>query len=343
MYSTGSRRDDHVYYNVVITNTTPMGQPATYTDIRNDPIVNNIEDYHLSVIKFTIPTSQLPIIQTFPTGTTATNQTTGYSVTLVGTGGTASQQFLTYIPIDNMKQSYIYSYQTVVDMVNVAFLASATAIGATAGNDYPYMAFDSSSQLFSIFFPTVYIVQGVQIWFNTNTSFLFPSFPYQFYNNPTSISFAQNGEYAQLKIQDNKNPNAVSPATSGYTQIIQEFPSTISMYQPRSLRFLCGLVPTKAESLPVAGGNASPNNSNSQPILTDFDLPLSNSIAEIKPFVQYYPKGPYRLIDFSSQGPINRFDLTIYWVDEVGNLYPLYLDPNQSATIKFLFQRKNKK
>ena len=47
-----------------------------------------------------------------------------------------------------------------MDMINVAFLNAATAIGATAGGEYPFITFSSSSQLFSIYFPTVYITGG---------------------------------------------------------------------------------------------------------------------------------------------------------------------------------------
>jgi hypothetical protein len=331
----------NVYYNWVFTNTTNFPQPVTFNDIRTDPIINNMENYELAVIKFTIPTGLLPVIETFPTGATATSQMTGFSLTMVNSGGTASQQYLIYVPIDNTTDTIIYSYNTLMDMVNVAFKNAATAIGATAGGEYPFMVFDSASQLFSIYYPTIYSTTNVKIWFNTNLANLFDAFPYQFYNQ-YAFSFANSGEYALLPNNNQNNPNQTE--ITDYNQIIQEYPSTIALYQPRSLRLVSGNVPTRPESIPIAGTSTSTvsggSNNNSQVILTDFDLPLANSIADIKPFVQYYQVGPYRYIDLRTQGALYQFDVTIYWVDEVGNLFPLFINPQQTVNIKFMFKNK---
>jgi hypothetical protein len=324
------RRDNHVYYNVVITNLTEHSQQATFYETRTDNIINNVGDYHITCIKFTCPTALLPIMQTFPTGSTATNQTTGFSVTLTGTGGTASQQFLTYIPIDNTGNTYIYNYRQVVDMINVSLAAGATAIGLTA----PFIGFDSSSQLFSMYIPTTYNSSDA-IYFNPNLQAILPSFPFSYYNT-VDYSNANSGKYAMF-------PNSLigqNSSISNYNQIPQEYASTISLYQPRSLRFVSTLLPSKQEFIPITGSSILQGGDNSQPILIDFDLPVSDAIANIKPFIQYYPTGEYRLIDLQGQGPINRFDLTVYWVDEVNNIYPLFIDPNQSLTIKFLFRKK---
>jgi hypothetical protein len=344
-----NKKAHHIYYNMFMTNTTTTKQLASLTDSRTTPIVEHMEDYELAVIKFTIPTSQIPIMFSFPTGADATSQSKGYSVTVVN-GATVSQQFLTYVPIDNTGQTYIYSYKTLTDMINVA-LKDAWTIADAGDPNYPFMVFNSDSQLFSIYYSTASSVANVKIFFNTNLSFLFPSFSYVFYNS-VDFSFANFGEYAQLQNDNPFLPNET--LVTNYYQTIQEFPSTISLYQPRSIRLVCGQVPTRQETIPSAAKliplginiNSIPptmnivSNNNSQNILTDFDLPLANSIADIKPFLQFSQFGPYRYIDIKSQGPLNIFDCTIYLVDAVGNLYPLYFDPNQSITIKFMFERK---
>jgi len=331
---------ENVYYNLVMTNNTTQKKIAQYTDTRSIPIINHCEMYNLVVTKFTIPTSQLPIIQNFPTGASATSQQTGFSVTITNPAtAQTSQQFLVYTPIDLIGSKYIYSYNTLVQMVNNAFDLAATAVGLTGATLRPFMVFDSASQLFSIYMPTSYATGSVKVWFNTNLSFLFPSFPYSFYNT-VPFSFANTGQYSQIPVANLSNPNQ-TPIT-GYNQIIQEFASTISVYTPRSLRFVSGSVPTRLESIPLAGSTVDPSgtNNNSQIILADFDLPLANSIAEIKPFVQYNAI-KYRYIDLQTQGSLYQFDLSIFWVDAVGNLYPLYFDPGQSITVKFVFELKS--
>lgn len=329
----------NIYYNWVLTNNTNGKIKASFNDIRTAPIVDHMENYELAVIRFTIPTNQLPILGEFPIGADATSQTLGYSVTIVN-GASISQQFLIYTPIDTTTGTYIFSYSTLVDMINVALNAAAVASGAIFAGKVPYMTFDSASQLFSLYYPTEYIASGIQIWNNPNLNFLFPSFPYSFYNYP--ISFTNNGRYGRFELNAIQAPNS-TPVT-GYYQTIQEYPSTISLYQPRSLRFVSGNVPTRPESIPITSsltsGSASSSNNNQQVILTDFDLPLANSISQIKPFIQYYQVGPYRYIDLRNHGSLNQFEMTIYWVDNLGRLHDFYIDQNQSITVKFMFKSK---
>ncbi len=339
--------DGHVYYNMIMTNNTNYPQLAKQSDTRSDNILEDMENFHVTIPKFVVPTSNLPIIQNFPTGTGATAQATGYSITIVGTGGaTASQQFLNYTPIDNTGQSYIYSYETLVNMVTTALQTAAIAAGATGANGgYPYMTFDAHAQLFSIYYPNNYGGSGSTIWFNANMYYIFPSFAYSYYNS-VDYSFANLGEFAQL----NKNlyPDPDQVVISNYQQLIQEYPTTTSLYAPRSLRFVTSTFSTRPEFIPSLTGtgtntstnNNTGNNNNVSSILTDFDLPVGSAVSDIKPFIQYYQQGQYRLLDIVGSGRLKKIDLQIFWIDATGNSYPLYIDPQQSATIKFLFIRK---
>ena len=340
-----AQKPNHIYYNMTITNNGTEPILAQKTDFRNVSIVDKIEDYELSIVKFSIPTSQLPIVQNFPTGALATSQSTGFSIT-IAKGATVSQQFLTYVPIDNSGQSYIYSYKTIIDMINSALNLAWSAVGGV-GNT-PYMAFDSASQLFSIFYSNLDLGNSVFIWFNANLTYWFPSFPITFYNT-VPFAIANNGRYARLPNDDQASPNDMSPLPDGYFQVLQEYPSTISLYTPRSLRIVCGTVPTRAEMIPVSipsgqlvpeNAPATANNDNTQKILTDFDLPLNNAIADLRPFITFSQIAPYRRIDIISQGELRIFSLQIFWVDAYNNLYELFFDPNQSITMKFMFERK---
>jgi hypothetical protein len=383
-YNNIQKNDDHVYYNVIITNTSEVRIPAQYFETRSDPIIPNCEDYHMSIIKFTIPTEQLPIISDWYNGTGASatyNQENGYSVTLLGTGGaTASQQFIQWQPIASNSSSgipileqLIFNYQQLVNMINTAFQAAYTAIGGK--NTPPFISFDPALQLFIIYINSADLaVKGatpaISIYFNVNLALLFPSFPYVNYNG-VNYSYNHLGEYAQIPTVGTNTlsstllqmgiPGFTGAGGTGYGSVAQEYPATVALFEPRSLRFISGSVPSKRELVPQVNFNLNSNpfapagppspfpiqysGSNlggdpTQAILTDFDLPLSNSVAELKPFVQYVPTAQYRYLDLQTQGPLNQFDLTIYWVDELGGIHPLYLNPNQSATIKILFQRK---
>lgn len=333
------RKDSHVYYNFVISNATTLNIPAKFTDTQTENIIDDIQNYHLACIKFVIPTSAISIMY-LPVGSAATGQTSGYSISMVGTGGTTSQSFLSYVPTGNINDGRINSYSTLIDLINTSFLNAASAIGATANGDYPYMAFDSHAQLFSIYYPSTYIANKTQIWFNSNMYNLFPSFSYVF-NNGRAYSYSNSGLYVNINLTNYGQPDSV--AVSNYNQIIQEYSSTISLYQPRSIRIVCGTVPSRPEIIPAIGGTATLQGSastNTQQILTDFDLPVGNSIAEIKPYLQYYQVGPYRYMDLIGSGKLKVFDMTIFVVNYLGDSYPLYIAPNEAATFKFLFCRK---
>lgn len=78
---------------------------------------------------------------------------------------------------------------------------------------------------------------------------------------------------------------------------------------------------------------------NFQPILTDFE-PLLSKAGDSRSNLQYFPQGPYRLINLNSSVPLKKFDVSVFWKDEKENLYPIRLFRGQVLTIKFLFIKK---
>src|SRR5579875_1333655 len=107
------KTSDNVYYNVTIPQnlastynlpnpTGGMPTPAQFLDVRDSPIVENPEDYYLSVIRFQVPGQEIPIgfwpgynNQAGVTGNTGPNgpNNTNASITL-SSGGFDKQQFI---------------------------------------------------------------------------------------------------------------------------------------------------------------------------------------------------------------------------------------------------------
>ena len=107
--------------------------------------------------------------------------------------------------------------------------------------------------------------------------------------------------------------------------------------------------------LPVVSTNTSPpltyddttnsnltssgNNSNLSNIISDFEIPVSES-NQYRPILVYNPTAEYMLIDMNSQLNLNKIDISVFWKTHYGEFIPLRLQPGCAAHIKLLFRHK---
>lgn len=93
-----------------------------------------------------------------------------------------------------------------------------------------------------------------------------------------------------------------------------------------------------AGSNPYAGSQTNGLYS-SQQILTDF-LPTQDVFGDVGTVLQFFPQGPYRLVDLFGTTPLSLIDVSVYWVDRNQAQYLLQIPPQQALSIKLLFKRK---
>lgn len=79
---------------------------------------------------------------------------------------------------------------------------------------------------------------------------------------------------------------------------------------------------------------------NFQSILTDYQPTITTGY-DVRSYYQYAPQSEYRLVSLNGTDPLKTLDLQIYWQDKIGNIFPLYLNPQESASIKLLFRKKS--
>ena len=149
--------------------------------------------------------------------------------------------------------------------------------------------------------------------------------------------------------------NTSSFATSG-TNIIpmynyyQESSSVPSWSPVSSIVFVTNSIPVNAthsgtpqfqggSNLGTQVGSSLSQNATTS-VLTDFEIPMETGV-EYRNISYYSPTSEYRLFDFVSNQQLNNLNISIFWKDKYGQLHPLTLRQNASATIKLLLRKKD--
>jgi hypothetical protein len=163
---------DNVYYNLTIR---ALDKPilAEFFETRQDIILDDPNDYYMTIARFTVPLNSLPIfIFKIEEGITQNDANKGsYSVSLVhnasGDVFTENLQFisenLSPVPVppslNNGKQLisqyyYVYAYQHMINMINTALANAFVALQAMHPTIYssnpPFFYYDENSELISL-------------------------------------------------------------------------------------------------------------------------------------------------------------------------------------------------
>jgi hypothetical protein len=280
------------------------------------------------------------------------------------------QQYIRYIPSDlsqplpappiefqDIESAYyfVYTYQQWIAMVNNALSLAFIGLNAlvVAGSDTlptpnpPFMEFDPQAQLCILDCDEAgyanTLVDPISIYSNAPCYTLFGSFQAIYLGYSNII----NGKNFQYVVKNINNTNLLNLPTYNAIQMYQEG-STTALWNPvQSLVFTTALLPVIPEMISVpkvfnADSNLfnTGNNSNIQPMMTDFIVNYSPSNT-YRPNVVYTPSGEYRLIDLYGQTPLNSIEMSVFWKDNFGGMHPFYLNSGCSASIKLLFRRKD--
>lgn len=363
----------HEYYNVRIQNGNSDGQPTVcaFREQRTVPIIENPSEYYFSCIRFNVPTSTIPllIIPVQPYPNTDTSKTI-YSISLSFNGYT-SRQYLIWSPneafssdaspvtpkygLNNvMKGSdasdsfyYCRSYNQFLIMVNNAFAAATADLiaNATLPDDAtaPYVLYDSNSKLFTIKAMAKYFASGsemqVNIYFNNDLFSLLGAF------NHILARRSPDGKERQIlmnKLPDNSNVDG-----SGIISIVQEYSTLVNWMGFRSIIITTGSIPIESEGIPLAlpyygASSVATGEPIFLNIISDYDALLdAGGAQDFQSSFQYAYSGEYRLIDLKGTQALTSFDIQVYWSDVFGGLHELMINPNESASFKFLFRKKS--
>lgn len=356
----------NIYYNASLYNNNLFPVAASYNEPRTTPLLRDASEWYLSVIRFSIPGSLIPVFiaQALPYPNTDINKLI-YSVTLTRNGTTSGETNVEWVPesgfppkvtvftaatpSQNQSDPYYYnfSYQSFIDMINTALAAAYAALpdkGTTT--EAPYMTFDPITDLFSLWAQQSYFqdadptnVANLLIWFNTPLYSFFPSFQVYFGGFNPAVA----GQNYAILIKDNKINTPVAPAN--YFQMVQEYGTTFSWNHLQSISFRSNSIPVNPESStgvnPRGESLYGSSSGNQIAAVTDFE-PYNDSMtpAVFRQVIQYTPTAEYRLTDLIAHSPLNNIDIQVYWTDIRGFLHQVFIPPGYDLTIKILFRRK---
>lgn len=378
---------DKVYYDLTIANlnngdVNPVNSPPLiFNEQRQNAIIPNTGEYYLSIVRFQLDTTSLPIF--VPIIQLGPNQPdpnlTIYSVTVVDNSTSPPTPYQVYIewvnqianvdvpqpPAPNPLQAesewyFCYNFEWMVNLVNTAL---ATAIGpnptgANLTNGIASMAWNSSSNTATLYLdeanfytPTYPIgpnptIPKYSLYFNQALYTLFSSFPATYYGSVGVVS----GQNYEILVTNYSGVNTIQlPVTAPSTPCIyinQEWDTT-SVWTPVS-----SIVFTSA-TFPIIPTRLSPPQAYYNGVLYNLNASGNNSnIAQVitdlasgdlcyKPSLLYEPTAQFRLIDMVGNTPLTNINIQVFWKSKLGNFVPFRLATGNSCSMKLLFTKKS--
>lgn len=327
----------------------------SYNKSYPQPILENPQDYYLTVARATIPMSCVPLLYIYIQEGIAQSDPdlTNWSFCF-RYSGTDFFEDVIYVPNNNitvpnapsanggfqvLSEYYnVYNYQTVVDMLNTALTASFTAMKtaypAITPTEAPYFIYDNETEIFSLIYQSGYIGSGIELYMNDDLRTYFNFFKLFKYGNNNV-----NGKDYQFIFSDDKN-NLYSVGYYQNTQCIRATPRYINVVN--KIIFVSENLPVNPMWIPSAprtntsGGFSDISQAN---IIFDLD-PILDLASDSTSKLVYNPT-VYRYCDLIGTSPIKTIKMNVFFTDFNDNVFPICLQNGISANVLLYFCKKS--
>lgn len=310
---------DNIYQNIDIYNNTNQTIDATFEATRTAPILDNPSDYELAIVRFLVPTKNIPIMILDP-------PSKNYKVSCDYNGYIVTTNVV-WIPNNNCPETnyWVSTYQEFIDAINLAlqttFTQVKTAFPAYPGTQAPYFRLDG--ELVNFVAEQSIAVPSVRWYLNSDLQAIIPTISYNL------NCFGGNLSY-QIVIKDNRNNSEIVGGVPVFVMISES--SCLFLWNDfQNLLF-------QSNSIPIVPELLGTSVQNTRRVLTDFNPP--SQIFDRTP-LQFFPQGPLRFYDLKSNSPLSAIDLTVSWIDKSGRIRPMRLAPKDNLSVKILFRKKS--
>lgn len=349
-----SKKPDYVYLNVNIMNSSQNphfgadNPEIKYNDSLQFDIVDNPSDYTFYISRFSCECGiLLPIWKPEIQDLQADLNLTVYGCTMTYSTF-SSTKYIEYIPEHDLQLPsdpnlyndsghyyYVYTFSHIVylfnNMLKACFNDLQTQNGSNFSSSAPFMSYDASSGLFSIYFDSTNEQFGLQ--FNSNLYNMFYSF---YFRNTNNLVIESNGL------------NNVTINSKTWIQVCQDFSCT-SMWSPiTTLVFTTTKIPIIPEQLTAPlllsdDTNLGVNYTTAQgrqKIITDIALPIDKA-SDWRGYITYTPTFP-RIMNLNSVDSLKDIDINLFFQDKYsGRLVPVCLPNGGVVNMKLCFKRRN--
>jgi hypothetical protein len=338
--STTPEDSSNVFYNARVSIQDPSTlTPLVYVDNRASAVLDNPADYRAAVVRFSVPTAQIPLffyestvsVPPCPPGGESLVRVTNPNTSAVGT----AELVLQSTDANNPNNPAITQVQQYLNMLNTATQAAGFIAGVSPT---PYVVFNPTTQLFelrqstSVGFYKIEVSYPVARLFGAISLVTNVSYPY---TGPGTGFF----EWAPPTTPVNINP--VTGAE--YLQSIQEY-STYGKWQSlRNISFQVFGIPTTSEYLSsssgvrIAGQGVEAGADLVSFVLTDFE-PLAGT--PDRGVIQFFPQGPLRWYNLLGNVPLRAITIQVLYTDERGVTRPILVGYEDTFTLKIEFRRR---
>lgn len=294
----------HKYLNLVIDNLTSKAKVARTNIQRSSNILDQPEDYLLSIDRFFINYSTFPVWSPI-----IKDKNTELSfVFKVGSNGNEYSG-----TVQSTKKEY-YSMKEVAKVLNGCLEDMIEELNTAEDTSYNNPEFSFSNNLFSI---------------SSDADF---RNDIQFYFNEKAFSYLNTFEFDEINPVDLTKYAIISLSSDTETQSSH----TCEMWSPLQKIVVKCTLPIAAEFTPDRDSNLS-YSSSTEAILTDFVIFTTNSSpVEI---INYVASGNHRWISMSQQSEFTNFEISFFWVDKQGNEFNLMVPPLANIEMKLLFKK----
>lgn len=349
---------DNIYVNVSFINN-PIQPGASDSSIpissaiaKNTSIIPDGSLYYLTVVNFSVPLIEIPLFiapviansgsaQTMPLILGIFDGTTNFPVNLIYTGDSNITLPNQNDPLRQVESDgyWVYSYEKLASLLNVALSTAYTNSGSLGGNGAPFFRYNSPLERLELIVNQAFLAAGGIIFMNSWTNKYIQSRRAFFYGydlpQGRDLDFITPLD-AQYNIDFPVGFTTNPPTISSNLVYIQEWQSLQNISSVRQLLVTASSLKCQPEYIPF--GNQSQNNSSTLPIISSFlpsfDSPGSNqSRAIYTPFL-------YRFLDVQSTSSISQLDINFYWQDEFDDIHPIFLGVGETASIKLAFIKK---
>ena len=325
--------NEHIYYNITIAreNKESSNIRADFSETRTTPILNKGDDYELAVVRFDLPTINIPIF------IWRLNEWK-ISITYLTNVYTREVPFIQNQNLTNAPTFFgdaIWHYQDYIDCINLGFLQCfqdfqadpvyLTIPIADRPTEPPHMTYNAVSKRCSIYYPLQYDItkpNPIYVYYNALMFDVFPAF--QNYGDERDQTLSH-----YLIVKDNKN-NIVDVGGKQYFRLTEEWSELFLWNDFQKVIF-------ETDSIPVNNELIAGQKNITRKVLTDFE-PASSINDQSN--IQFFPKGDLRFYSMYSGLEVRKIDMKVFWETKTGEVYPLFVSGNDRLTIKIYFKKK---